>query len=52
MALSSTLELQYEILEKAIPLGFILHITQGRFSQGVWRNYLLMGHEITDVAFL
>lgn len=29
MALSNTLELQYNILEKAIPLDFILHITQG-----------------------
>lgn len=51
-ALSNTLELHYNILEEAIPLDFILHITQEWFSQGVWRNYLLMGHEITDVAFL
>lgn len=29
MALSDTLELQYNILEEAIPLDFILHITQG-----------------------
>lgn len=28
MALSNTLELQYNILEEAIPLDFILHTTQ------------------------